>query len=274
MKFAYFGAFNSGKNHLQLECQHNFKSYIRTRLYKNCLIFNSIREENNKQVLDIKRVYETTVEYTTQDAYIYTSADNFSEPKETYKKLIKERLKHLEAEKYKSPLLSKKRVLEYFDDISRTHLWIPMIDWDSVDILDHYESPPDIKDRNVYVPYKEDLVDSYISKANNIINLETRSRAEIFNKLDMYTRMHRQMELALRRSKIDYSYFNLDRDSYTVFELTPKVERKYTYFNTWSKIEESTQRNVLLRNIAEEYLSDRNIVDMRLTGAAIDGLHP
>ena len=82
--------------------------------------------------------------------------------------------------------------------------------------------------------------------------------------LDDIVNEGRNIEYRLRELKIPYEYFNLDKDDYAVFGCTAQLPHDYTHPD-WDLTNEKTYNNwSKLKRMAEEYISVRQLKDVRL----------
>ena len=150
-----------------------------------------------------------------------------------------------------------------------------------------------VKSATNIVPYKSNLLDSMISKLSLFDKIESAKKSkrltgrfvvfkdlsDVYNKhkemlwhhLDGILEEHREIEYRLRQLDIPYQYFDLDNDSYDIFECTNILPSTYTHPD-WDLTDSKTHSNwTILRDIAEEYIELRNLHDMRLD-ATITGI--
>ena len=143
-----------------------------------------------------------------------------------------------------------------------------------------------VKSATNIVPYKSNLLDSMISKLSLFDKIESAKKSkkltgrfvvfkdlsDVYNKhkemlwhhLDGILEEHREIEYRLRQLDIPYQYFDLDNDSYDIFECTNRLPSTYTHPD-WDLTDNKTHSNwTILRDIAEEYIELRNLHDMRL----------
>ena len=145
-----------------------------------------------------------------------------------------------------------------------------------------------VKSCKSILPYKEDLVDSMISKLacfdklkmarkslqrkgkpviyRDLFDAFKKDKEIVYLHLDDILRQSRKTEYTLRQLGIPYEYFNLDKDSYAeVFGMTyNEVPRDHTH-PTWDLNDEETYKNwCKVRDIAVQYIEDTNLKDWRL----------
>lgn len=142
------------------------------------------------------------------------------------------------------------------------------------------------------VPYKEDIIDSLISKLNmfeppkhsrrytkrtgkpvlfkTIIDAYNRDKDIVWSHLDEFLKQQRDIEEILQEYKIPYDYLNLDTDDYSRFKLKTILPRKYSHPNFDLDNVEINHRHDILKDLAEEYVTVRKLTDMRLSGRITD----
>ena len=82
--------------------------------------------------------------------------------------------------------------------------------------------------------------------------------------LDDIVNEGRNLEYRLRELKIPYEYFNLDKDDYSIFGCDVSLPSDHTHPD-WDLTNEKTYDNwSQIRRIAEEYISVRQLKDVRL----------
>ncbi len=142
------------------------------------------------------------------------------------------------------------------------------------------------------VPYKENILDSMISKLNifnppkqskkytnrtgrpvsfkTIVDAYKRDKEIVWNHLDEFTREQRDIEQALVDNNIPYDYFNLDEDNYKRFNCDIILPRKYSHPNFNLEENEVKKNFTVLENMAKEYIMVRSLQDVRLHGRIKD----
>jgi hypothetical protein len=90
---------------------------------------------------------------------------------------------------------------------------------------------------------------------------------QIYFYLDNIIKNKRLIEQLLIREGIDYKYFDMDNDSYAeTFNLEKEVIRESAYLPYVDNFPHE------LRDFIDKYISDKNITDLRISGAETDNL--
>lgn len=132
-----------------------------------------------------------------------------------------------------------------------------------------------------YLPYKENILDCLISLLNitpfiddpqyktGLKETYETSKLKVWKILDFRIKEARCLEMIYKSNNIPYEYFNLDRDQYTdKFGLDKQEPSNFTH-GTWNY---DSDKYKFIENVVKEYISLRNIKDLRLSGSDIDGL--
>lgn len=158
----------------------------------------------------------------------------------------------------------------------------------------HYSFQEEITERlkteiiNV-VPYKTNLIDWTTTKLNqtdfnrwgckDLFDAYKKNKLIVWRCLDEFLLESRNLERILRNNNINYKYFNLDNDSYLdYFDLKYEFPDNFTHLtyeietghSVWD--EDAHKRYNQLLKIAEHYIHEKNITDLRLDGADKDGI--
>ena len=153
-------------------------------------------------------------------------------------------------------------------------------------ITPHGDALKWVGESNNFVPYKEDILDSMISKLaafdkklagkrafkltgrpqifKDLFDAYVKQRDLVWLHLDDIVNEGRNLEYRLRELKIPYEYFNLDKDDYSIFGCDVSLPSDHTHPD-WDLTNEKTYDNwSQIRHIAEEYISVRQLKDVRL----------
>tara|TARA_B100001093_G_scaffold330079_1_gene315132 strand:+ start:1111 stop:2217 length:1107 start_codon:yes stop_codon:yes gene_type:complete len=127
------------------------------------------------------------------------------------------------------------------------------------------------KSRKNVIPYKENLVDCFASKLKrykrDVIETYKNDKRLIWNHLDGIVRNVRRNEKYLQDNNIDPVYFNLDRDNYNeTFGFEKELPRTQTHFGDYPERKQFEQ-------IAKEYITERDMKDMRRRNRLRDGVY-
>ena len=149
-----------------------------------------------------------------------------------------------------------------------------------------------LKNTTNIVPYKENIIDSMVSKLNmfdppkqskvytrktgrpvvfkTIIDAYNRDKELVWCHLDDFTRQQRDIEQALQDYNIPYDYINLDVDDYSRFGCKIVLDSKYSHpnFDTNNPVVEHKRK--MLEDMASEYVTVRGLTDTRLSNRIID----
>jgi len=149
-----------------------------------------------------------------------------------------------------------------------------------------------LKNTTNIVPYKENIIDSMVSKLNifdppkqakkyikrtgrpvvfkTIIDAYNRDKEIVWRHLDEFTKQQRDIEQALQDYDIPYDHFNLDTDDYIRFNCKIVLDKKYSHpnFDTNNPVVEHKRK--LLEDMASEYVTVRGLTDVRLSGRITD----
>jgi len=319
MKFVYWGAVNSGSDHLNRmfgfnERQHifyqnsayKFDKYIYPESKKQeCYQYFKPRNENKL----VRVLYRTSRVKNphTENTYNYREKHNFVD--------------HRTLDFYKSKIISDssdRRGLSDDVDISKyepflnyaPNIWEfaldDMLDGDIIVRPHHllgfvnyqrrYITTPKIisilkKTTNI-IPYKDNLIDSMISKLNmfdspkqsrkytertgrpvffkSIMDAYNKDKETVWCHLDEFTRQQRDIEQALQDYNIPYDYLNLDNDDYSRFGCNIVLDKKFTHpnFDTSNPVVEHKRK--ILEDMSSEYVTVRGLTDTRLSNRIID----
>ena len=152
---------------------------------------------------------------------------------------------------------------------------------DTPDILLPNRRPPKEYSRQCIniVPYKENIPHSVICKLNNfggfvnskygrdVYSAYNNDRELVFKWLDKYVFKGKEIEKKLIKDNIEYKLFNLDKDNYKdIFGWENELPRNMTDPTVCTKFgrDEENERHQHLIEIADNYINDRKITDLRL----------
>ena len=302
----YWGACNSGKAHLKMlyraDCKPQLEftndGYHALKLDYVDGNEHQVFYYNNGKIQSEIRQKNTTLE--DKLTYNYGEKYNYVDDRPTIDRTI--RPKDRKVSQY-SPIFLSGNWEHLIDEWYNCELMItpyPLIGIASQKycVTTHRTKPSDkclslVKSATNIVPYKSDLLDSMISKLSLFDKIESAKKSkrltgrfvvfkdlsDVYNKhkeilwdhLDGILEEHREIEYRLRQLDIPYQYFDLDNDSYDIFECTNRLPSTYTHPD-WDLTDNKTHSNwTILRDIAEEYIKLRNLHDMRLD-ATITGI--
>lgn len=281
MKVSYFGGVDSGKSQVQHEFIHNTKricSFSNNKtidlstveVKDNTIIWKKLIVGSNNSHVKVHKI-----DLTNKENFIRVSIKNWRDNYSLSKKdLEKIKQKNKEKENFKESFdytdLSLCDYKKCCEEIISSDLFIPNYNWYLIDTLDYRHIPEDISERFNVIPYKENLEDSFICKLNIIKDIEKYSKMQIFSKLNQIVISSRKLELLLKDADINYEYFNLDVDSYEKLGIKEKLDRKWSHYSSWAGL----NRYEYLKDLAQEYLFEYKIKDVRLCGVKFDGLNP
>ena len=145
--------------------------------------------------------------------------------------------------------------------------------------------------RNI-VPYKENIIDSMISKLNmfdppkqsrmyaqmtgrpthfkTIVDAYKKDEEIVWGHLDEFIRQQRNIEQALIDYDIPYEHMNLDTDDYSRFGCDIILDRKFSHPNFDLSNDDVRHNYHILESMAEEYVTVRKLTDLRLSGRIYD----
>ena len=319
MKFVYWGAVNSGSDHINRMFEFNERQHVfftnSTYKFDKYIYPESKKEEcyhyykhknENKLVKVLYRSRRVKNPFKER-AYNYMEKYNFVD--------------HRTTDFYKNRFItdsSNRRGLDNKVDHSMydTFLNHPPDTWDFAleDMFDgdiiirphhllgfvnyqrKYSTTPRIisllKNTINIVPYKEDIIDSMISKLNmfdppkqskkytkisnrpvffkTIIDAYKKDKEIVWRHLDDFTRQQRDVEQALQDYDIPYDYLNLDQDDYSRFSCKIILNKKYSHPNFDRNNPDVEQKYMMLEDIAKEYVTVRELTDIKLSGRIYD----
>lgn len=139
------------------------------------------------------------------------------------------------------------------------------------------------------IPYKSNLIDWAVNKLNSadfskwgfvdLFDAYLKNKFAIWKLLDSYVITSRNLEVILKSRGLNYQYFDMDNDCYLkYFGLNYEFPRNFTHLTYRVKTgdvkwdEDAHKRYDKLLSIAERYIYERNIKDLRLNGANNDGI--
>ena len=318
MKFVYWGAVNSGSDHINrmfefnerqhlyyINAPYNFAKYIYPEPKKQeWYHYYKLRNENKLE----KLLYRTSrVKNPLKErAYNYMEKYNFVDHRTTdfykNKHVIdssdRRGLNNVDLSNYEPFLNHAPNTWEFaLDDmfdgdiIVRPHHLLGFVNYKR-----KYITTPKIisllKNTINIVPYKENIIDSMISKLNmfdppkqskiytkrtgrpvffkTIIDAYKRDKEIVWNHLDEFTRQQRDIEQALQDYNIPYDYMNLDDDDYSRFGCKIVLDRKWSHPNFDSDNPVVEHKRKMLEQMSSEYVTVRGLTDTRLSGRIFD----
>ena len=320
MTFVYWGAVNSGSDHINRMFEFNERQHV---LYTNAAyefnkfiypeskvqeLYHYYKARNQNKLVRIlyktKRVKDPHTEHT----YNYMEKYNFVDYRTTdfYKnQFITDSTVKRGLDKNTTNIDDYEPFLNYapntwefaLDDMFDGELLIrPNHLLGIVNYQRKYITTPKIisllKNTTNIVPYKVDIIDSMISKLNmfdppkqskkytkqtgrpvcfrSIIDAYNRDKEIVWSHLDEFTREQRDIEQALQDYDIPYDHFNLDTDDYSRFNCKIVTDRKYSHPNFDLNDKIVRNKHDILDGIAKEYVTDRGLTDVRLSGRITD----
>lgn len=235
--------------------KHNFVDHRTTNFYKNTNITDSSDKRGLDESIGNIDIYEPFLKYAP-NTWEFALDDMFD-----------------------VELLIRPNHLLGFVNCQRTYITTPKI----ISLL---------KDTTNIVPYKENIIDSIISKLNifdppkqskkytkqtgrpvffkTIIDAYNRDKEIVWRHLDEFIREQRDIEQALQDYDIPYDYFNLDTDDYSRFNCKIVLDSKFSHPNFDLNDKIVKNKHHILDGIAKEYVTDRGLTDVRLSGRITD----
>ena len=327
MTFVYWGAVNSGADHLnrmfefnEVSHTHHFGAVYKFRkflypepnLHQDWDYYKPI----GKEKLDKKFIYERkSYNPFTDKTYKYSERYNFVDNR-THNNLVihgSSDKRGMERTLYQ---MGKEESTINYDEYEPFLKYAPSV-WenyaldDMVDVemlvrplhligMVKYERVHPTTDKIIsilkkttnIVPYKENIIDSLISKLNmfeppkqsrryskrtgrpilfkTIIDAYNIDKSIVWSHLDEFTKQQRDIEEILQEYKIPYDYLNLDTDNYSRFKLKIILPKNYSHPNFDLDNEQINHKHNLLKNMAKEYVTVRGLTDVRLSGRITD----
>ena len=149
-----------------------------------------------------------------------------------------------------------------------------------------------LKNCHNVVPFKENIIDSMISKLNmfdppkqsrmyaqmtgrpthfkTIVDAYKKDAEIVWGHLDEFIRQQRNIEQALIDYDIPYEHMNLDTDDYSRFGCDIMLDRKFSHPNFDLSNDDVRHNYHILESMAEEYVTVRKLTDLRLSGRIYD----
>tara|TARA_B100000424_G_C22921296_1_gene490181 strand:+ start:168 stop:1019 length:852 start_codon:yes stop_codon:yes gene_type:complete len=283
MTFIYWGAFDFGKHHLQEYARANRKSYtkwMKTSAKKYSFTNDKQVKEyyyGNETVRTEEDIDDSRFELRCYDNYIKYIPKPKSDWERQYNKMRKDKFRGKFTDITKclpSDLIFALYGVNYqnlqhcnsYNDYQKYINDLGLMTDENINF---------IRNCNNIVPYKENILDSAISKLDKFSDAKTPFKHDIVkayevNKkfvwiyLDNMLYNHPQwIERLLQQYDIPYTYFNLDKDNYNeVFGWEIVIDRDITHPNQrWGGLEE---RYNLVKEIAEDYIKYNMKGDTRL----------
>ena len=317
MKFVYWGAVNSGSDHLNRMFEFNERQHVfcTNALYKfdKCIYpepkiqetYHIYKLKNKNELVHILRRTGRVKNPFEECAYDYMEKYNFVDHRtnDYWNNIVKTNsdkrgLENQDVSQYEPYLQNAPNTWEFaldemFDGelLVRPHHLLGIVNYQR-----KYITTPKIikllKQTDNVIPYKENIIDSMVSKLNmfdplkqsrkytqrtgrpilfkSIIDAYNRDKDTVWSHLDEFTRQQRDIEQALQDYNIPYDYFNLDQDDYSRYGCDLVLDRKFTHPNFDLSNAETKHRHDLLTDIAFEYVTVRGLTDTRLSNRIID----
>ena len=301
MKFVYWGTVNSGSQHIHQLLSYNKRRHIHDAC-NSAYTFDKyiyVDDIEGKTSYYKSTKFEGLVEHTRQEipryktwTYMeyYNFIDNRVHDRKPYKNVDPDILEHYIPFLDQPPDTWQDLVLDTISDcvgITRMFHLLGYVNHEKK----YHPTPKIISFLKTYkniVPYKDNLIDSMISKLNlfdppkqskkytnrtgrpiffkTILDAYNRDKEIVWSHLDEFTQRQRDIEQLLLDLNIPFEYFNLDKDSYKdMFDLDEGVQRDRTH----PKFEHNDNWNII-KNMAEEYIDIRKLQDVRLHGRIKD----
>lgn len=320
MKFVYWGAVNSGADHINRMFEFNQKqhTFFTNAAYKfdkyiypkpmEQEIYNYFKLKNENKLVKVLYKKGRVKDPFSDHVYDYMEVYNFVD--------------HRTTKYYNNKVItdsSDRRGLENQDvSMYEPYLNYPPDKWDFAvdDMFDgellvrphhllgfaNYQrihKPTDriislLKQTTNIIPYKENILDSMISKLNmfnppkqskkytqrtgrpvsfkTIVDAYKRDKEIVWNHLDEFIRQQRNIEQALIDYNIPYDYINLDYDNYSRFKCNIVLDKKFSHPNFDKNNKETKNKLDILEKMASEYVTVRGLTDTRLSGRIQDGI--
>lgn len=316
MRNIYWGAYNAGKFHMKMihrascmeQLRFNESGHSCNVLQYDGEVENELlyyKDEKGEIKMRKKRKSLTAIhrlDYEYGECYNYVD-DRPVKHRDTIKEVdVMPYAQHKEDKHFTFlPSFNKK----LFDDNDWVHL---IEEWDTVKmamtpypfigiptqrecingkrIVPHGDALKFLGESRNFVPYKENVLDSMISKLacfdkklagkrafkitgrptvfKDLFDAYKKHKDLVWLHLDDIVNEGRNIEYRLRELNIPYEYFNLDKDDYAVFGCTAELPHEYTHPD-WDLTNEKTYNNwSKLKRMAEEYISVRQLKDVRL----------
>ena len=288
--FLYWGGVNSGTNHINRLLGFNEKPHVwmsgrfcfDTYTYKDKVEYTTSYFKTKSNQVVTKVISRPVKNPSKETCFVYGEKYNFIDDR------TNENNGNNEIE---STTHSLDGFYPYFSE-NNWHDMLPIIfDTDVVIrptfLLDDDISIPYIKKSINLIPYKTDIIDTLIHKLN-IFDIRKQSRRYmqrtgrpkyfrtiedayktdkniVWNHLDNIIGHQRDIEQQLIDKDITYQHFCLDNQSYSIFDLDVSVSNDLTSGN----FEHNTQYRIL-EGYAKEYVTVRELTDMKLSGRIYD----
>ena len=321
MKFVYWGAVNSGSDHLNRmfefnERQHIFNQNTPYKFDKFIYPESKIQEtyfvyklKNKNELVHVLGARGRVKDPFSEHVYDYAEKHNFVDHR-TLDNLFKKRkifadrsdkrglFDDEDVSAYEPYLNNAPNTWEFaldemFDGelLVRPHYLLGIVNYQR-----KYITTPKIikllKQTDNVIPYKENIIDSMISKLNmfdpskqsrkytqrtgrpilfkSIMDAYNRDKETVWCHLDEFTRQQRDIEQALQDYNIPYDYFNLDQDDYSRYGCNLVLDKKFTHPNFDLSNTETKYKHDILQDIAFEYVTVRGLTDTRLSNRIVD----
>tara|TARA_B100000214_G_scaffold375269_1_gene360907 strand:+ start:146 stop:1108 length:963 start_codon:yes stop_codon:yes gene_type:complete len=318
MKFVYWGAVNSGSDHLNRmfefnERQHVFFTNAEYKFDKfiypepekqEWYHYYKLRNENKlvKVLHRTSRVKNPFIEHV----YDYMEKYNFVDDRtlDYYNNDIctdsshRRGLQNENIEEYEPYLCNPPQTWEFaIDDMFDGDLLVRPHHLLGFSNYKRLHKPTDkiislLRDCRNIVPYKENIIDSMISKLNmfdppkqsrkyaqmtgrpsyfkSIVDAYKKDAEIVWCHLDEFTRQQRDIEQALIDYDIPYEHMNLDTDDYSRFGCDIVLDKKFSHPNFDLSNDDVRHNYHILESMAEEYVTVRKLTDLRLSGRIYD----
>lgn len=263
--YNYWGSLNSGKAHIKM-----------------------IFESSNKRTLMMVDSGCRAKLYNDGYNYTYYYEDNIIKKRKAIKNLTVDRMKIYSTEVDKMDIFDSEfikppswdDVINEWKDVALVLNAFPLLGLPTMGGRVNYNSPllsttdiglDFIRSRKNIVPCKEDRVDDIMGKLvcfnceyqskksmkitgrpirfKNILDAYNKHKEILWIHLDDILNEQKAIEYRLQQLEIPFDYFNLDTDSYDIFECTLDLPREYT---KW-------KGDDYIMNIAQEYVNMRNL---------------